>query len=138
MAHTSAFLLTLLLLPALTPQFAHAWSAKCALGITECISLQGKQLPLTEVELIEANCRDFTRRNIGRIALNMSYKQIREITGERLSHPLLRASLAYEFLHNSELVFDRSLPIRQRYLPVKHACGFVFRALRTPPPEEEE
>ena len=68
----------------------------------------------------------------------MSYKQILEISGERISHPLLKASLAYDSLHNSPLVFDRSLPIEQRYLPVKRACGFVFRALRVAPRADED
>lgn len=108
------------------------------MGMTKCIQVQDKEIPLAEVESMEANCRDFTSNSIGRRVLGMSYKQILDISGERISHPLLKASLAYDSLHDSPLVFDRSLPIEQRYLPVKRACGFVLRALRVAPREDED
>lgn len=120
------------------PIIANAWSAKCAMGLTTCVRIQEVEVPLSDAESMVANCRDFTRNNIGLLALRMSYKQIMDISGDRISHPLLRASLAYNSLHDSPLEFNRSLPIEQRYIPVKRACGYVFRAMRTPPPEDED
>ena len=133
-----ALLLTAVVILGGAPMAAHGWSAKCAMGLTKCILVQSKEVPVKEVESMETECRDFTRNNIGRRALRMSYKQILEVSGERISHPILRASLAYDSLHDSALVFDRRLPIEQRYMPVKRACGYVFRAMRTSPPEEED
>jgi hypothetical protein len=132
-----SILIALILFAGATSQ-AQAWSAKCAMGLTKCILIQDVSVPVSEAESMEINCRNFTRNNIGRRVLRMSYKQILEVSGERISHPVLRASLAYDSLHDSALDFDRSLSIEQRYFPVKRACGYVFKAMRTSPPEEED
>jgi hypothetical protein len=117
---------------------AHAFSPKCALKISQCATIQGKSVPLSDAEEMVQNCRDFTRRNIGARVLRMSVKEILDATAGRPMHPLSLAHFAYESLHDSPLEFDRKLPIEQRYGPVKRACAQVFRDMREPMPQDDE
>jgi hypothetical protein len=107
------------------------------LGLTECVSILGKEIPRRDAEVMASDCRDFTRNNAGNRALRLSTKEILDMSRGNISHPLLRASVAYDSLHDSPLAFDRSLPIEQRYFPVKRACASVFRAVRQAPPAED-
>ena len=114
------------------------FSPTCMLGIAQCVSVQDEMLPIRDVETMAENCRDFTRRNFGATVLRMSQKEILDRAGKNLRHPLLRASFAYDALHDSPLQFDRSLSIEQRYFPVKRACVFVFRAAGQAIPSDED
>lgn len=119
---------------------AHSFAIRpiCILGLAQCVSIQSKDVPLRDAEAMAEDCRDFTRRNVGAIALRLSQKEILERSRQNLNHPLLRASIAYSALHDSPLQFDRSLPIEQRYFPVKRTCGLVFHAVRQAPPSDED
>lgn len=117
---------------------AHAWSGQCALGLTECIFVQGNKIPINVAESMVSDCSDFTKNNIGHRVLQMSFTQIHGISGGRRSHPLLRGILAFDSLHDSPLAFNRNLPIEQKYLAIKRACGSVFKSMGTPPPGEDE
>lgn len=89
-------------------------------------------MPLEDAEMIIQECSDLTRWNIGARALRMSHAEIMQIAGGNWNHPLLRASFAYENLHDSSLRFDRSGPIEKRYLAVRRACGEAFRDMQMP------
>lgn len=95
-------------------------------------------MPVSDAESIVDNCRDFTRRDIGLRVLRLSTKEILAISGGKFSHPLLMASIAHDILYDSPLKYDRLLPIEQRYIPMKRACGQVFRDMHEPPPTDEE
>lgn len=109
------------------PLFSYAFSPSCALGLKTCVKIQGSAIPLEDAERILDECSDFTRGNIGARALRMSFAEIERVSGGNLSHPLIRASFAYDYLHDSSLRFDRSSPIEQRYLPLRRACGEAYR-----------
>ena len=115
-----------------------ALSPKCALRLTECVSVQGKSTPRTDAVEMVQNCRDFTRRNIGARVLRMSVKEILDATQGKPLHPLSLAHYAYDLLHDSSLDFDRKAPIEHRYGPVKRACAHVFRDMREPMPQDDE
>ena len=114
------------------------FSPTCMMGIAQCVLVQGEMLLIRDVETMAENCRDFTRRNLGAAVLRMSQKEILDRAGKNLRHPLLRASFAYDALHDSPLQFDRSLSIDQRYFPVKRACVLVFRAVHQTVPSDED
>lgn len=120
-----------------SPTYSVAFSPSCALGIKSCVTIQGAAMPVDSAEHIIEACRDFTRRNIGARVLRMSLADIHRLAGDNLHNPMLRASLAYDYLHDSGLKFDRSAPIESRYQPVKRACGQAFRDMRVPLPEDE-
>lgn len=111
---------------------ANAWSPRCALKLTLCVTVQGKTIPFSEAQSMVDYCRDFTRNNIGRHVLHMSLQQIHEVSGGEISHPLLKASIAYQMLQDSSLNYDRSVPIEERYFHLRRACAQVFRAMRIP------
>lgn len=119
------------------PTYSVAFSPSCALGFKRCVTVQGSTMPVDDAEQIIEACRDFTRRNIGARVLRMSLVEIHRVAGDNLNNPMLRASLAYDHLHDSGLKFDRSASIESRYLPVKRACGQAFRDMRVPLPEDE-
>jgi hypothetical protein len=121
----------------LLPVAALAWSVRCSLGLAQCIQIQNQEIPIAVVERMATDCADFMRNNNGIRVLRMSWRQIQEVSGGHIDHPLLRASLAYDSLHDSPLRFDRRLPIDKRYFSVKRACGHVFLALRIAPPSED-
>jgi len=99
----------------------------CKAKPADCIPIQGRLIPFDAAEEIIERCRDFTRNNIGATALRMSFVEVMDRTGGAFGHPLLRAWIAYSSLHDSPLRFDRSLPIEQRYYPLRKACGEAFR-----------
>lgn len=119
------------------PTYAVAFSPSCALGIKSCVTIQGAAMPVDSAEQIIEACRDFTRRNIGAKVLRMSLAEIHRVGGANLNNPMLRASLAYDHLHDSSLKFDRSVLIESRYQPVKAACRQAFIDMRVPLPENE-
>lgn len=119
------------------PTYSVAFSPSCALGFKRCVTIQGSATPVSEAEQIIEACRDFTRTNIGARVLKMSLADIYRVAGDNPQNPMLRASLAYDYLHDSGLKFDRSAPIESRYLPVRRACGQAFRDMRVPLPEDE-
>lgn len=130
--HSLIFVLTI----ATTGSQAQAFSARFSLRLTDCVSVQGKRMPASDAERIVSDCREFTRRNIGARVLRLSVKEIHDASGSRLTHPLLKAHMAYDSLHDSGLNFDRALPIEQRYWPIKRARGQVFRDMREAPPKK--
>lgn len=119
------------------PTYSVAFSPSCALGFKRCVTIQGSAMPISDAEQIIEACRDFTRMSIGSRVLRMSLADIYRVAGDNPHNPMLRASLAYDYLHDSGLKFDRSAPIERRYLPVRRACGQAFRDMRVPLSEDE-
>lgn len=114
-----------------------AFSPSCTFGLKDCATILGVSMPVDDALRIVDECRDFTRANIGARVLRMSFVEIEKVAGRNWNHPLIRALGAYEYLHDSSLKFDRSLPIERRYASVRYACGHAFRAMRVPVSEEQ-
>lgn len=119
------------------PAFSWGFSPSCALGLKMCVKIQGVTMTFDDAERITNECRDFTRGNIGARVLRMSTNDILNAVKGSHNHPLIRASVAYDYLHESSLKFDRSLPIEKRYFPVRRACGEAFRDFGVPWPEDD-
>jgi len=117
---------------------ASAWSLSCAVGWGRCVQVQGQRVPVDDAFRMVEACRDFTRDNIGQRVVRMSVAEIHDMTRGRVTHPLLKASYAYDELLGSPLKFDRSLEGGKRYLAMRRACGQVFQAMRVDPPEDED
>lgn len=103
----------------------------CKFKSTDCTYIQGTLIPFDKAEAIIEDCRALTRNNIGVRAMNMSWDSAMKASNGNTSHPLLRAQLAYQGLHDSPLKFDRSIPIEHRYPQVRQACGQAFGDMQT-------
>lgn len=122
---------------ALTSKTAAAYNVSCAIGLSNCVVVQGQKIPQEKAVQIVNHCRDFTRNNIGARYVQLSTAEIIKIAGKNALHPLYLAMFAYDQLHDSELKFDRSLPFEKRYIPVRRACGELFRDMKITWPTDE-
>lgn len=98
----------------------------CKLNPADCAYIQGELIPFDKAEILIEDCRSLTWGGIGARAMSMSTDQVMKITNGDISHPLLRAQLAYMALHDSPLKFDRSIAIERRYPHVRTACAQAF------------
>lgn len=78
------------------------------------------------IEILDL-CADFMSNDIGRIAMRMSYKEINERTGGRIT-PLALAWHAYGELIDSPLKFERKPRAEEtNYFEIKRACQTLNR-----------
>lgn len=104
----------------------HASWLYCKINAAECLPIQGSLMPFDKAEMLIENCRALTRNNIGATAMKMSMEKVMKTANSDINHPLLRAQLAYLALHDSQLKFDRTIGIEQRYPHVRLACAQAF------------
>ena len=113
-------LVTLTLL--LIASHAQATSIQCILGTTRCISSQGTEIPSMQALEILDRCDEFTFKNIGRIALQMSYEELSDKSAGRIT-PLVRAWHAFDDLYDSPLLFERKKNAKNtNYAEIKRSC----------------
>ena len=101
---------------------ASAFSLQCKVGAARCIRSQGTEIPAKQAIEILVLCGDFTANDIGRIAMRLSYVEIHERTGGKVT-PLARAWHAYGELIDSPLNFERKARAEEaRYPEIKQTC----------------
>ena len=116
-------LIALLLLPSL----GLAASLQCMMGITRCIKSQGTEITSKQAIRLLDLCAEFTRNDLGRMALRMTFKEAHDRSGNRLT-PLVSAWLAFEDLDDSPLVFERKRRAEDiNYMEIKRSCQQLER-----------
>ena len=83
-----------------------AGSLQCMLGVTRCIKSQGTEIPSMQVIELLDRCSDFTNKDLGRLALKLSHKELRDQSAGKIT-PLVRAWHAFDDLYDSPLAFER-------------------------------
>ncbi|MCK9381947.1 MAG: hypothetical protein M0P95_12915 [Sulfuritalea sp.] len=117
----------LLFATALLPAVTFAASVQCLIGTARCINSQGTQIPSKQVIEILDRCAEFTRGDVGRIALRLSYKEINDRSGNSIT-PLVKAWYAFDDIYDSPLRFDRKANAEEtRYLEIKRSCQQLER-----------
>lgn len=112
---------------AMLPTIMIAASLQCALGTTRCVKSQGTEIPSSQALEILAWCADFTNDDLGRRALRMSYMEINDHSGGRLT-PLVKAWHAFGDLHESPLAFERKRNAEDtNYVAIKRSCQQLQR-----------
>lgn len=111
----------LLVLAAMHLQSA-AFSLQCTIGAARCVKSQGTEIPSKRaIEVLEL-CDDFTKNDLGRVAMRLSYKEMNDRTGGKLT-PLALAWHAYGDLIDSPLKFERKARAEDaKYEQIKRAC----------------
>jgi hypothetical protein len=112
---------------AFIPLVVYAANIQCMLRVSSCVKSQGTEIPSQQVIEILDRCFDFTNNDLGRVTLRLSYKEISERSGERVT-PLTKAWHAYDVLYDSPLKFERKRKAEETsYLEVKRACQTLER-----------
>lgn len=97
------------------------------MGTTTCISSQGTKIPSKQVIEMLDRCADFTRNDLGRVALRLSYKEINDRARGSIT-PLVRAWHAFGDLYDSPLAFERKRKAEEtNYYEIKRACQQLAR-----------
>lgn len=110
----------------LLPAQVLALSLSCTFG-ARCLESQGTRIPRQQAHQMMDACEDFTERNLGAIAVRLSFKELQERTKGNLT-PLARAWHAYDFLYDSPLVFRRPKKAEDLdYGEVVRACAQLNR-----------
>jgi hypothetical protein len=74
----------------------NAVSLQCKFGTTRCIKSQGTEIPAKQAIEISDRCDDFTRNDLGRIALRLSSQEILDRSGGKIT-PLVKAWHAFDY-----------------------------------------
>ena len=112
---------------AMSPTYALAASVQCILGTTACISSQDTRIPSKQAIKILDSCDEFTRNDIGRLALRLSSAEIHEKAAGRIT-PLVRAWYAFDDIYDSPLKFDRKAKAEDtKYWQIKQSCQQLTR-----------
>ncbi len=111
----------------LIPSFTFAASLQCMVGTVRCIKSQGTEIPSKQAIEILDRCADFTYNDLGRVALRLSYKEINDRFGNRIT-PLVKAWHAFGDLYDSQLVFERKRKAEEtNYIDIKRGCQQLER-----------
>ncbi|OQW85701.1 MAG: hypothetical protein BWK72_20930 [Rhodoferax ferrireducens] len=109
------------------PSIAFCFDLSCTFGAT-CISTQGTKIPSKKVIELSGYCDDFTRNDIGRRVLKMSFNEINIVAGKNINHPVFSASYAFDKLQESELNFIRQANVEDTdYNQIKLSCVQLLR-----------
>ncbi|MBK7952594.1 MAG: hypothetical protein IPK02_00690 [Candidatus Accumulibacter sp.] len=109
------------------PVVCEAASFKCMMGISRCIRSQGTEIPSKKAIEAKERSQGSTQQDTGLAVLRMTDQQIIDRAGDRLT-PLTTAWLAYDYLYDSPLLFDRDLrPLPAQYPEIKRSCAQLER-----------
>lgn len=115
----------------LIPVMANAGNLQCTFGTTRCIKSQGTDIPSKQAIDILDQCGDFTYNDLGRVALQLSYKEIIERSAGKAT-PLVSAWYAFDDLYDSPLSFERKQKAEEtNYIEIKRSCQQLDRDFNT-------
>lgn len=103
-------------------QLVFAFDISCSFGAS-CISTQGTNIPSKMVIEMGEYCDDFIRNDIGRRVLKMSLKEINDVAGKNINHPVFSAFYAFDKLRDTPLKFTKKANVEDTdYNEVKRSC----------------
>jgi len=109
------------------PFYVFAASMQCILGTTTCIATNGTKIPSKQVVDMLDSCEEFTRNDIGRLALRLSRSEIVNLSNGNVT-PLAKADYSYGLLYDGPLKFDRGNKSNDaKYWEIKQSCYQLSR-----------